>query len=617
MPVMPLIGMDLGDYRLQAVLGRGGMSIVYRAENLRLGSTVAVKVLAPELALDDVFRERFIHESRIAASLNHPNVIPIFDAGPYEDLLFIAMRYVAGSDLRSVLKDQKSVLPAQALLLIEQTGRALDAAHKRGLVHRDVKPANILIERGSDGDPDHVYLADFGITKHALSKSGLTATGQFVGTIDYVAPEQILGKLVDGRCDIYSLGCVLYECLTGSVPFQKEHDAAVIWAQVEEAPPPATTHDPTLPPAVDDVIAKAMAKSPEDRYSTCREFVEAVRTALEPAGQATIRQPESLVEERPEPPELPLRSNATVGGAQAFRAAEEEPSTTAPQVTAASVPPLVPPTPAEPTAAAAPPLAGTQSPGGEGPPTPPAPERGRKEPHPRRRLLGIGAVAVVAALVGVGAWLALRGGGAQPAPARHSQPTNPIISALAADAKRTRGFAINIHRCKPRSRTSAVCTDPAPPIASLTLQAYPSLTALYGAYRAQVKRLSAPSKPKINFGDCQPNHAFGEVGWNHNEQHPKTYSLKQSMNPHLNGVQFAGRVFCTVGSGDVADVVWTDNDGALLAIASGSPHPDVARWWIRVHHLITPGMNMGSSGMKMGSTNTTSTDMSGMTTTGG
>ncbi|MCW3028181.1 MAG: pknH 1 [Solirubrobacterales bacterium] len=281
-PSLPLVGEDFAGYRLRAVLGRGGMSVVYEAENLRLGSTIALKVLAPELSGDDVFRARFLKESRIAASLSHPNVIPIYDTGPHEELLYIAMRYVDGSDLRSVLNARERISPGQALLLIGQAGRALDAAHRHGLVHRDVKPANILIERGADDDPDHVYLADFGITKHTLSRSGLTATGQFVGTIDYIAPEQIRDKYVDGRADIYSLGCVLYECLTGHVPFVKDLDAAVIWAHVEELPVPPSTVRAQLPPAIDEVIGRALAKDPDDRYPTCREFVGAVRTALAP-----------------------------------------------------------------------------------------------------------------------------------------------------------------------------------------------------------------------------------------------------------------------------------------------------------------------------------------------
>ena len=212
------------------------MSVVFQAENSRIGSTVALKVLAPDLSNDDVFRARFLQESRIAASLNHPNVIPIYDMGSEGDLLYIAMRYVPGSDLREILRRDRMLSAAQALLMVHQAARALDHAHRAGLVHRDVKPANLLVQRGVDDDPDHVYLADFGITKHALSRSGLTPTGQFMGTIDYIAPEQVQGRVIDGRADTYSLGCVLYESLTGQVPFVKEADAAVIWAHVEEEP---------------------------------------------------------------------------------------------------------------------------------------------------------------------------------------------------------------------------------------------------------------------------------------------------------------------------------------------------------------------------------------------
>src|SRR5215831_19079951 len=281
MPTLPMVGDELAGHRLRGVLGRGGMSVVYEAENPRLGSTVALKVLAPELATDDVFRARFLKESRTAASLNHPNVIPIYDMGTHEDLLFIAMRYVAGQDLRAVLKAKHVLAPEQALLVCGQAGRALDVAHRHGLVHRDVKPGNILVEHGADEEePDHIYLTDFGITKHAASRSGLTATGEFMGTIDYIAPEQIQGRPVDGRADIYSLGCVMYECLTGRVPFAKDVDAAVIWAHVEEMPTTPSSLQPTLPREIDEVIGKALAKDPADRYATCREFIAAARGAL-------------------------------------------------------------------------------------------------------------------------------------------------------------------------------------------------------------------------------------------------------------------------------------------------------------------------------------------------
>ena len=285
---LPLVGDEFAGYRTRAVLGRGGMSVVYQAENLRLGSVIALKVLAPELAADDVFRARFLEESRIAASLNHPNVIPIYDMGSQDDLLYIAMRYVSGTDMRQMIKKRGRILPATALFLLGQAARALDAAHRKGLVHRDVKPGNLLIERGSDeADPDHVYLADFGITKHAMSRSGLTSTGQFLGTIDYVAPEQIRGTSVLGLADQYSLGCVLYECLTGRVPFEKDLDAAIIWAHVEETPTMPTVLRPDLPPEVDEVFGRVLAKRPDERYGSCREFVEAARMALGIFGPGT------------------------------------------------------------------------------------------------------------------------------------------------------------------------------------------------------------------------------------------------------------------------------------------------------------------------------------------
>ena len=288
MPGLPLVGDEFAGYRVRSVLGRGGMSVVYQAENLRLSSVIALKVLAPELAADDVFRARFLEESRIAASLNHPNVIPIYDMGSQDDLLYIAMRYVSGTDMRQMIKKRGRILPATALFLVGQAARALDAAHRRGLVHRDVKPGNLLIERGSDeADPDHVYLADFGITKHAMSRSGLTSTGQFLGTIDYVAPEQIRGTSVLGLADQYSLGCVLYECLTGRVPFEKDLDAAIIWAHVEETPTMPTVLRPELPPEIDEVFGRVLAKRPDERYGSCREFVEAARMALGIFGPGT------------------------------------------------------------------------------------------------------------------------------------------------------------------------------------------------------------------------------------------------------------------------------------------------------------------------------------------
>jgi len=281
LPELPLVGDEFAGFLLRSVLGRGGMAVVYQAENPRLGSVIALKVLAPELATDDAFRARFLEESRTAASLNHPNVIPIYDTGSSGGLLYIAMRYVSGTDLRQMLKKRGRILPATAVFLLGQAARALDAAHRRGLVHRDVKPGNLLIEHGDeDGDPDHVYLTDFGITKHVTSRSGLTATGQFMGTIDYVAPEQIQGAPTAGLADQYSLGCVLYECLTGRVPFEKDLDAAIIFAHVMESPTMPSALRPDLPPGLDEVFSRVLAKQPGDRYGSCREFIEAARVAL-------------------------------------------------------------------------------------------------------------------------------------------------------------------------------------------------------------------------------------------------------------------------------------------------------------------------------------------------
>jgi non-specific serine/threonine protein kinase len=388
------------------------MSVVYEAENPRLGSTVALKVLAPELATNDLFRARFLRESRIAASLNHPNVIPIYDMGAHDDLLFIAMRYVVGADLRAVLKAKRVLTPDQALLLIGQAGRALDAAHRNGLVHRDVKPGNILIERGSDdeSEPDHVYLSDFGLSKHAASRSGLTATGEFMGTIDYISPEQIRGRPVDGRADIYSLGCVLYECLTGRVPFNKDINAAVIWAHVEEMPTAPSSVQPTLPPSIDHALAKALAKDPADRYATCRELIAAARAALLGGTPAvphagTVLSGRSAAAE-PASPSL-AGPAAPAAGASPDRDATSAVAAAARQETTPGSPPGYPrPEPPSPTdeappvpSPAGPPPAGL-SPAGPPPAGPPVAARPR-----RRWILAVltGLVVVIAAAAG--GWL--------------------------------------------------------------------------------------------------------------------------------------------------------------------------------------------------------------------
>ncbi|MFB8181369.1 serine/threonine-protein kinase [Streptomyces sp. NPDC055966] len=273
-----LIGRTVANYRIESEVGRGGMAVVFRAHDLRLDRTVALKLLAPELARNDTFRKRFTHESQVAAAIDHPHIVPVYDAGETDGVLYIAMRYVSGSDLRHRL-DAHGALPVpDAVRIAGQVASALDAAHEHGLVHRDVKPGNILIAEGTDRDhPEHVYLTDFGLTKKSLSLTGFTSVGQFVGTLDYVAPEQISGRPVDGRCDVYGLACVVYETLTGRPPFRREDDMALLWAHQYDEPPPPSAARPGLAPAVDAVLARALAKSPDERYATCLDFVAALR----------------------------------------------------------------------------------------------------------------------------------------------------------------------------------------------------------------------------------------------------------------------------------------------------------------------------------------------------
>jgi serine/threonine protein kinase/DNA-binding SARP family transcriptional activator len=274
-------GTEVAGYRIERTLGRGGMSVVYLAEHDWLQRKVALKVLAPQLAEDERFRERFVRESRLAASLDHPNVIPIYEAGASGGDLFIAMRYVDGTDLRTLLHESGALEPGKTMAIVRQVAEALDAAHEQGLVHRDVKPGNVLLarQRGSE-QGEHVYLSDFGLTKRSASDSGITGTGQFVGTLDYAAPEQFKGGTPDARTDVYSLGCVLFECLTGSPPFTSENDAGLMYAHLQEAPPPVTAARPELLPEIDGVIARAMAKAPEERQASAGTLVDEAARAL-------------------------------------------------------------------------------------------------------------------------------------------------------------------------------------------------------------------------------------------------------------------------------------------------------------------------------------------------
>ena len=284
---MPGTGEDYAGYRIEREIGRGGMGVVYLAEHVHLQRRVALKLLPADFAQDESFRQRFIRESRLAASLNHPNIVPIYDAGDAEGLLYISMLYVDGGDLKKIITSNLGLDLSRTISLLDQVAGALDEAHDRGMVHRDVKPQNMLVERTRRGE--RAYLTDFGLTKRFDSKSGITTTGTIVGTVDYIAPEQLEAQPVDRRTDIYSLGCVLYECLSGKVPFDRPSFTSVITAHLHSPPPRLSDVRPDLPGGLEDVIARALAKSPDDRYATCGELIDAVRMVQSQEGTHTGR----------------------------------------------------------------------------------------------------------------------------------------------------------------------------------------------------------------------------------------------------------------------------------------------------------------------------------------
>jgi serine/threonine protein kinase len=253
------------------------MGVVYRATDSSLDRSVALKLIAPTLADDDDFRRRFIAESKVAASLDHPNVIPIYQAGDWDGSLFLVMRFVAGDDLRTLIRGEGRLSPPRAAQITAQIGAALDAAHGGGLVHRDVKPANVLVTAD-----DHVYLTDFGLTKRLAANADETQSEQILGTVDYVAPEQIRGQRAGPASDVYALGCLLFHALSGHVPFRLETTEAKLWAHMSEEPPSVSHAAPGVPPALDAVVAKAMSKRPEDRFATAGELGKAALAAAAP-----------------------------------------------------------------------------------------------------------------------------------------------------------------------------------------------------------------------------------------------------------------------------------------------------------------------------------------------
>ncbi|HEY1357023.1 MAG TPA: protein kinase [Thermoleophilaceae bacterium] len=371
----PVQGSVVAGCRLEQEIGRGGMGVVYRATDQSLDRTVALKLIAPELTTNPDFRERFKRESRLAASIEHTNVIPVYAAGETEDLLYLVMRYIPGTDLRALLQKDGALEPARAARIVAQVSSALGAAHRRGLIHRDVKPANVLIE--GDGGNDHAYLTDFGIARD-VGGTALTRTGMLVGTMDYIAPERLEDRPGDGRSDIYALGCVLFEALTGSVPFPRDSDVAKMYAHMNEPAPSPREFRPEVPQPLAEAATRAMAKDAGERFQTAEEFADTLRS------EAT-----TLSGPRPVPAPDPTTLSPT-------------------EHAAAPAPPPLPPTehrapatppPAPPPPRAAPPPAPPPRPAAPPPPPPSTPTQ--RLPGPRRRVLplvlgGLVLVAVIA-----------------------------------------------------------------------------------------------------------------------------------------------------------------------------------------------------------------------------
>jgi serine/threonine-protein kinase len=302
---------QFGGYRIEALLGRGGMGEVYRAFDTEHDRTVALKVLSEHLAADRGYRERFRREAHLAARLNEPHIVPIHRYGEIDGRLFLDMRLVPGRDVANVLAQEGPMAPSRAVSIISQVARALDSAHADGLIHRDVKPSNILLT--GEGDDEFVYLVDFGIARSTSDASGpaLTQTGAALGSFDYMAPERFLERQIDRRVDVYALGCVLFEVLTGRRPFTGDGLAVLMYAHLNTDPPTPSSVNPSVPAALDEVVTKAMAKDPDDRYATCGELAAAARAALRESGMTPA--PEVRTPVAPPTTVSPLFTPQTVG----------------------------------------------------------------------------------------------------------------------------------------------------------------------------------------------------------------------------------------------------------------------------------------------------------------
>ncbi len=551
------IGTELAGFRIESVLGRGGMSVVYVAEQIRLGRKVALKLLTTELAWDEQFRERFVRESHIAASIDHPNIIPIYDAGEADGLLYIAMRFVRGPDLREILKRGGLLGVGRTIFLIEQLASALDAAHAYSLVHRDVKPGNILIEESTD----HAYLTDFGVAKQTTAR-GLTSTGHFLGTVEYAAPEQIEGGPVDARTDVYALGCVLYECLTGSPPFEHGTEHAVLHAHLVDPPPSVTRARPELPHAFDAVVATAMAKAGADRFPSCGALAHAARNAA--SGTA----PRVDGEPRPAAVET-IRSAAVAPAPVTPPSGTPAPEPQTPVPAAPDPAPAAdahPPPPPAPVADAA-------------PPAEPARSRGRGWTPLRQFAAMALLVALAATASGVTVYFLTRNdSSAAPAQTLAAGAPHPLQDLVPSPIWQTCKTQATPH---PGAVETAVCLPPKDATSftpdRLEISTFASGAAVQQAYEAQRRQHHAPR----NRGRCNGLSWGGEGTWLHNPASPGAAPKP------------GGSRFCYFAGND-AVIVWTHKKFGqsthtdILGIAreGGSDHPGLYGWWRFWHHRI-------------------------------
>ena len=439
-PTLPRLehGSVFAGYWIDRLLDRGGMGVVYKAMDIDLDRAVALKLIAPEWMEDENATARFRTEARLAASLEHPNIVPVHRGGEEQGVLYLAMRFVPGTNLRRMI--DRSPLPFETTgVILTQIASALDAAHARGLVHRDVKPANILIS--DETAQTHSYLTDFGLTKRPGSTGGLTGTGLWVGTADYVAPEQIQGHAIDGRADIYSLGCVLYEMLTGEVAYPKDGDIAKLWAHISNPPPQPSATRTDLVPAFDDVVAKATAKDPADRYATAGEMAAAARDAIALQQQSqygSVLPPISLGGAAPPAPTRAAPPAPTPPPAPVPAAPESWAAT--PPSTPASAPPSgasMPPV-AQPTHASAQPAAPPARRGAP-PAAPPAAPPSRSASGGRSiaviALVALGALAVAAVLLAHLRAARTRTRPRRPRPTSRPPPSPPATSSRARSGR--------------------------------------------------------------------------------------------------------------------------------------------------------------------------------------